>query len=549
MTGVHCENKLKMSKKSNQTLSDKLAELANPTPTFIDPEDEYNEETKARLDQYDEEFEYETAQSIKPVTSKSNLRQKNSKLLAESDGIYAAKRISRKDLEQDSENSGEELSDDGDDNEDINVFKTMLKTSSNSKKNVDSDEEASEDDSEGEDAENEEEEGDLDESGDDEDVDEDIDEEGEEEEDGDDEEHENSVQRLPKNSLEKDVAKGKSIQNQLSLWDHLLECRIKIHKGIQTTNQLPQGPSDFKLFSQIGEKQFVSAAQVTQSAVKTLLDSCLELQDLLLKSNPQTKNLVKRKSSDSNGNNDPDDEEIPSDTEEEDNGDGSDEDEAPRKKKLKIEEYECEIQERHQQFKDYCNKTLHQWNDKTKLAAGRSTNSSKSGFGAFEQPILKQIESILSDKQRLINRTRIKRSDYRVLGKITSVETPVEQPVEQNIEGDAVPSVEKVAKAEEFDAEIYDDDDFYHQLLRELIERRTIEGGTEQVAHGRQWLEIQKLRAKAKRRVDPKASKGRRLRYQIHPKLVSFMAPYPETSWNDVAKNELFASLFATSHS
>ena len=32
-----------MSKKSNQTLSDKLAELANPTPTFIDPEDEYNE--------------------------------------------------------------------------------------------------------------------------------------------------------------------------------------------------------------------------------------------------------------------------------------------------------------------------------------------------------------------------------------------------------------------------------------------------------------------------------------------------------------------------
>jgi len=32
-----------MSKKKNQTLSDKLAELANPTPKYIDPEDEYNE--------------------------------------------------------------------------------------------------------------------------------------------------------------------------------------------------------------------------------------------------------------------------------------------------------------------------------------------------------------------------------------------------------------------------------------------------------------------------------------------------------------------------
>merc|ERR1712127_214504 len=115
------------------------------------------------------------------------------------------------------------------------------------------------------------------------------------------------------------------------------------------------------------------------------------------------------------------------------------------------------------------------------------------------------------------------------MGKTVTVE-----PAQQNIEGDVVPDV---AKEEEFDAEIYDDDDFYHQLLRELIERRTVEG-SDQVTLGRQWLEIQKLRAKAKRKVDTKASKGRRLRYQVHPKLVSFMAPYPETSWNDIAKNE-----------
>lgn len=50
---------------------------------------------------------------------------------------------------------------------------------------------------------------------------------------------------------------------------------------------------------------------------------------------------------------------------------------------------------------------------------------------------------------------------------------------------DAVPDVAPVAKEEQFDAEIYDDDDFYHQLLRELIERRTIEGGSDQIALGR----------------------------------------------------------------
>jgi len=38
---------------------------------------------------------------------------------------------------------------------------------------------------------------------------------------------------------------------------------------------------------------------------------------------------------------------------------------------------------------------------------------------------------------------------------------------------------------DEFDFEIYDDDDFYHQLLRELIEKRTGEGGSNQIALGR----------------------------------------------------------------
>ena len=51
------------------------------------------------------------------------------------------------------------------------------------------------------------------------------------------------------------------------------------------------------------------------------------------------------------------------------------------------------------------------------------------------------------------------------------------------------------------------------QLLRELIERKmdTSEGG-DPVAMGRQWLQLQKLRAKAKKDVDTRASKGRKIR-------------------------------------
>ncbi len=64
----------------------------------------------------------------------------------------------------------------------------------------------------------------------------------------------------------------------------------------------------------------------------------------------------------------------------------------------------------------------------------------------------------------------------------------------------------------EYDAEIFDDDDFYHQLLRELIERKT-EGITDPMLLGQKWLQIQKMRNKIKKKVDTRASKGRKTRY------------------------------------
>lgn len=88
---------------------------------------------------------------------------------------------------------------------------------------------------------------------------------------------------------------------------------------------------------------------------------------------------------------------------------------------MKVADYEKELNERHQSFRDFCSRTLHLWNEKTRLASGR-VGAKSSGFGAFDQSILKQIEGILADKQRLINRTRIKRSTYRILGSLPKVQ-------------------------------------------------------------------------------------------------------------------------------
>lgn len=47
-----------------------------------------------------------------------------------------------------------------------------------------------------------------------------------------------------------------------------------------------------------------------------------------------------------------------------------------------------------------------------------------------------------------------------------------------------------------------------------------------------------------KRKIDTRATKGRKIRYTIHSKLVNFMAPYTQETWTDEAKNELYSSLF-----
>lgn len=143
-------------------------------------------------------------------------------------------------------------------------------------------------------------------------------------------------------------------------------------------------------------------------------------------------------------------------------------------------------------------------------------------FSGFEQPTLKQIEQIMSNMPRLVARTRVKRTAFRTLGKpATEVADPTQPP------------------PEEADREIFDDSDFYHIQLRELIERKT---GSEPL--GRQWLAVQAARSKMKRKCDTTATKGRRLRYTPHAKLLSFMAAIPELPCNFDARNELYLSLF-----
>jgi len=57
----------------------------------------------------------------------------------------------------------------------------------------------------------------------------------------------------------------------------------------------------------------------------------------------------------------------------------------------------------------------------------------------------------------------------------------------------------------EYDPEVFDDTDFYQQLLRDVIDARNGGSGSQD------WIQAQKERKK-KKIVDTKASKGRKIR-------------------------------------
>ncbi|XP_029988122.1 protein AATF [Sphaeramia orbicularis] len=551
------------------SFSQELEDLLNPLPKFADPEDDDDEATKARVVNRFSEDDDEDEVGL------SALRKHSTSLLSDTDRRYVGKAVSRKQLLMDMEGFGEEDDDEEeeegsagkqeeadyeeesveeevDDDEENDLNEELEDSDADNKSRIKSQTMdgditfpqkvdfrkltegmddlgvSEEDDDSGDDSgKSGEDEGSED---DDDEDDDDDDDDNDEMEDGEDE---GTIHTFSQDKVNEEVEKGKAVKNQLALWDQLLEGRIKIQKALVTANQLPQ-PQTFPEFKRRGDADFAGALKNSHKALKALQRSLLEIHDQLLYQNTDTRTVCMGATGAQS-----EDEEI--------NSEDEDEQEpvreaGPPKRKLEMAEYPDFMAKRFAAFQPYCSGTLQKWHDKTRLTMGKSSKD----FGAFERNILTQVEQVLMDKERLVRRTQTRRSEYRVLGKkeasAQTSETTEGEVAEQQLKANT--------HLKDLDEDIFDDDDFYHQLLRELIERKTSAADpNDQVAMGRQWLAIQKLRSKIKKKVDTKASKGRKVRFHVHSKLVNFMAPIDHSTVSDEARSELYRGLFGQNSS
>ncbi|KAI0871737.1 apoptosis-antagonizing transcription factor [Hypoxylon argillaceum] len=171
-----------------------------------------------------------------------------------------------------------------------------------------------------------------------------------------------------------------------------------------------------------------------------------------------------------------------------------------------------ELHEKHQDARR--KQVLEKWSRDAKKTSITTSSAHKFSSNA-EKPITAMLSAEMDAPERLIKRTRTPRScaPYQVAQKINE------------------------------DESIYDDADFYQLLLKELVDQRSGDGsGTGLQAATIRYAAAKE--AKAKRHVDTKASKGRKMRFTAMPKLQNFMAPEDRRSWEQSAIDRFFGTLF-----
>ncbi|KAJ2154405.1 rRNA-processing protein bfr2 [Coemansia sp. RSA 637] len=308
-----------------------------------------------------------------------------------------------------------------------------------------------------------------------------------------------------------DIEKGQHVLNQTHMWEGMLDARIRIQKLVTAANELPQ----FDMFDALVESQFAdnddnmddsdtsNHLENARQSVMLLLQSIVELQQALVEQNPAvskaSQSAQKRKASESMDEDDTDNTAV----------------------------VWKELSDLRSGFKPYRDESLEKWGNKVQISANVA---SLKKFKAVNQGILHQINQTLAAGDRLVERTQLKRVEYKIIGK---------EPVQPSEEGEQ----SKVdAHLKDTDPEIFDDTDYYQQLLRELIESRMVDSNDTNGGVGTRWAAVNHRPSK-KRAVDTKASKGRRIRYHVLEKLQNFMPPVPMGTWHEDMVNELFSSL------
>lgn len=279
-----------------------------------------------------------------------------------------------------------------------------------------------------------------------------------------------------KRHKDEDAIKGQAVKNQKALWDKTLEFRFLLQKPFYSSNKLPQEPirSSFCSSDRVVDQAYADLV----SSCKQTLDCLSELQEALLENNhsivESTAGNTKQSSKDGL---------------------------LPDYLKGEVDEDWLQIHEMHSRIAPFRNNSVDKWHRKTQVTTGAAAFKGK--LHAFNQNISDQVAGYMRDPSRMIKRMQLGSFSVGIFGKVPENSESIKEE-DGNVEGNP---------------ELLDDSEFYQQLLKEFFESCDLTS-SETAFHA-----LKKLQPKKRKIVDRRASKSRKIRYNVHEKIVNFMAP------------------------
>ncbi|KAL2892533.1 Protein AATF [Bienertia sinuspersici] len=284
----------------------------------------------------------------------------------------------------------------------------------------------------------------------------------------------NLIQNLKKHKDE-DFAKGQAIKSQKALWDKALELRFLIQKPYSKSNKLPQEPIR-SLYCEANEDVSAAYSDLIASS-REAVESLVQLQEALLDNNRSIGEAIEGGGPQSV---------ISSEGVE----------------KTDVEKQWLQISEAQSRVAPFRNKSVDKWQRKADVQSGAAAKKVK--LLAFNQNISDQVATYMRDPSKMIKSMQMRREAVGAFGTVAKEAGNVNE--EGSTEGDP---------------ELLDDSEFYQQLLKEFFE--TIDPTSSESA----FYALKRLQTKKRKVVDRRASKSRKIRYNIHEKIVNFMAPEP----------------------
>ncbi|CAH9107468.1 unnamed protein product [Cuscuta europaea] len=276
-----------------------------------------------------------------------------------------------------------------------------------------------------------------------------------------------------KSHKDEDILKGEAVKNQKTLWDKTLEIRFLLQKAFSSSNRLPQEPIKSS-FCDFGDEITEAYSDLIGSSMKTL-ESISELQTALLENNPSITQSI----------------------------DGTEVVEESHQAIGEIDEEWSQIAQMHSRMASFRDKSIDKWQRRTQVTTGAAAVKGK--LHAFNQSISQQVSNYMRDPSKTIKGMQLNRSAVALFGTVPNTDHTATQ---EGITVDGNP-------------ELLDDSDFYQQLLKEFFD------SVDPTSSENTFYALKRLQTKKRKVVDRRASKSRKIRYDVHEKIVNFMVPEP----------------------